>query len=208
LDQLPYFSALLLFALWLPNQLFSSDVGLLSSLNLNNKLTAKSNFAGAAIILILFDLSATGLAQASITQDTHSFAVLFITVCASILLWRVCKSIIEIENLLPQKQKDDEQRRISLSGRLPNLIYRLLLISLILAPILVSVGYVNAGQELIKSIILSLVSGISKMLTVSKSPFIKYLNSLFSDDSGSFTKAEVSSSVTISGEDSEVVIIS
>jgi small-conductance mechanosensitive channel len=77
-------------------------------------------------------------------------------VCASILLWRVCKSIIEIENLLPQKQKDDEQRLISLSGRLPNLIYRFLLISLILAPILVSVGYVNAGQELIKSIILSL----------------------------------------------------
>ena len=156
LDQLPYFSALLLFALWLPNQLFSSDVGLLSSLNLNNKLTAKSNFAGAAIILILFDLSGTGLAQASIAQDTHSFAVLLITVFASIILWRVCKSISEIENLLPEKQKEDEQRRISLSRRLPNLIYRLLLTSLILGPILVSAGYVNAGLELTKSTILSL----------------------------------------------------
>ena len=156
LDQIPYFSALLLFALWLPNQLFSSDVGLLSSLNLNNKLTAKSNFAGAAIILILFDLSGTGLAQASIAQDTHSFAVLLITVFASIILWRVCKSISETENLLPEKQKEDEQRRISLSRRLPNLIYRLLLTSLILGPILVSAGYVNAGLELTKSTILSL----------------------------------------------------
>ena len=156
LDQLPFFSALLLFALWLPKQLFSSDVGLLSSLNLNNKLTAKSNFAGAAIILILFDLSGTGLAQASIAQDTHSFAVLLITLFASIILWRVCKSISEIENLLPEKQKEDEQRRISLSRRLPNLIYRLLLTSLILAPILVSAGYVNAGLELTKSTILSL----------------------------------------------------
>ena len=156
LDQVPYFSALLLFALWLPNQLFSSDVGLFSSLNLNNKLTAKSNFAGAAIILILFDLSGTGLAQASIAQDTHSFAVLLITLFASIILWRVCKSISEIENLLPEKQKEDEQRRISLSRRLPNLIYRLLLTSLILAPILVSAGYVNAGLELTKSTILSL----------------------------------------------------
>ena len=156
LDQLPYFSALLLFALWLPNQLFSSDVGLLSSLNLNNKLTAKSNFAGAAIILILFDLSGTGLAQASIAQDTHSFAVLLITLFASIILWRVCKSISETESLLPEKQKEDEQRRISLSRRLPNLIYRLLLTSLILGPILVSAGYVNAGLELTKSTILSL----------------------------------------------------
>ena len=156
LDQIPYFSALLLFALWLPNQLFSSDVGLFSSLNLNNKLTAKSNFAGAAIILILFDLSGTGLAQASIAQDTHSFAVLLITLFASIILWRVCKSISEIENLLPEKQKEDEQRRISLSRRLPNLIYRLLLTSLILGPILVSAGYVNAGLELTKSTILSL----------------------------------------------------
>ena len=156
LDQLPYFSALLLFALWLPNQLFSSDVGLFSSLNLNNKLTAKSNFAGAAIILILFDLSGTGLAQASIAQDTHSFAVLLITVFASIILWRVCKSISETESLLPEKQKEDEQRRISLSRRLPNLIYRLLLTSLILGPILVSAGYVNAGLELTKSTILSL----------------------------------------------------
>jgi small-conductance mechanosensitive channel len=156
LDQVPYFSALLLFALWLPNQLFSSDVGLFSSLNLNNKLTAKSNFAGAAIILILFDLSGTGLAQASIAQDTHSFAVLLITLFASIILWRVCKSISEIENLFPEKQKEDEQRRISLSRRLPNLIYRLLLTSLILAPILVSAGYVNAGLELTKSTILSL----------------------------------------------------
>ena len=156
LDQIPYFSALLLFALWLPNQLFSSDVGLFSSLNLNNKLTAKSNFAGAAIILILFDLSGTGLAQASIAQDTHSLAVLFITVFASIILWRVCKSISETESLLPEKQKEDEQRRISLSRRLPNLIYRLLLTSLILAPILVSAGYVNAGLELTKSTILSL----------------------------------------------------
>ena len=156
LDQIPYFSALLLFALWLPNQLFSSDFGLLSSLNLNNKLTAKSNFAGAAIILILFDLSGTGLSQASIAQDTHSFAVLLITLFASIILWRVCKSISEIENLLPEKQKEDEQRRISLSRRLPNLIYRLLLTSLILAPILVSAGYVNAGLELTKSTILSL----------------------------------------------------
>ncbi|MDA9612729.1 DUF3772 domain-containing protein [Paracoccaceae bacterium] len=156
LDQLPYFSALLLFTLWLPNQLFSSDVGLFSSLNLNNKLTAKSNFAGAAIILILFDLSGTGLSQASIAQDTHSFAVLLITLFASIILWRVCKSISEIENLLPEKQKEDEQSRISLLRRLPNLIYRLLLTSLILAPILVSAGYVNAGLELTKSTILSL----------------------------------------------------
>jgi small-conductance mechanosensitive channel len=156
LDQLPYFSVLLLFSLWLPNQLFSSDVGFFSSLNLNYKITANFNFAGAAIILILFDLSATGLAQASISQDTHSFAILLITVFASIILWRVCRSIIEIENSLLQKQKDDDERRISLSRRLPNLIYRLLLISLILAPILVSVGYVNAGQELTKSTILSL----------------------------------------------------
>ena len=154
--QLPYFSALLLFALWIPKQLFSGDVGLLSSLNLNNKLTAKSNFAGAAIILILFDLSGTGLAQASIAQDTHSFAVLLITLFASIILWRVCKSISETESLLPEKQKEDEQRRISLSRRLPNLIYRLLLTSLILGPILVSAGYVNAGLELTKSTILSL----------------------------------------------------
>ena len=36
LDQLPYFSAVLLFALWLPKQLFSGDVGFLSSLNLSN----------------------------------------------------------------------------------------------------------------------------------------------------------------------------
>ncbi|MCH1413305.1 MAG: DUF3772 domain-containing protein [Rhodobacteraceae bacterium] len=156
LDQLPYFSVLLLFSLWLPNQLFGSDVGFFSSLDLNNKVTANSNFSGAAIILILFDLSATGLSQASITQDTHSFAILLITLFASIILWRVCKSIIEIENLLPQKQKGDEQRRTSLSRRLPNLIYWLLLISLILAPILVSVGYVNAGQELTRATILSL----------------------------------------------------
>jgi small-conductance mechanosensitive channel len=131
-------------------------VGFLSSLNLNNKATTSSNFAGAAIVLILFDLSATGLAQTSITQDTYSFAVLIITILASLILWRVCKSIIEIENLLSQKQDDDEQFKISFSRRLPNLIHRLLLVSLFLAPILVSVGYINAGQELTKSVILSL----------------------------------------------------
>ena len=156
LDQLPYFSALLLFALWIPKQLFSGDVGFLSSLNLNKKVTASSNFSGAAIVLILFDLSTTGLTQASITQDTHSFAVLIITVLASLILWRVYKSIIEIENLLSQKQDDDEKFRISFARRLPNLIHRLLLVSLFLAPVLVSVGYVNAGQELTKSVILSL----------------------------------------------------
>ena len=156
LDQLPYFSAILLFALWLPKQLFSGDVGFLSSLNLSNEVTTSSNFAGAAIILIFFDLSATGLAQTSITQDTYSFAVLIITILASLILWRVCKSIKEIENLLSQKQEDDEQFRINFSRRLPNLIYRFLLVSLFLAPILVSVGYVNAGQELTKSVILSM----------------------------------------------------
>ena len=156
LDQLPYFSAILLFALWIPKQLFSGDVGFLSSLNLSNEVTTSSNFAGAAIILIFFDLSATGLAQTSITQDTYSFAVLIITILASLILWRVCKSIKEIENLLSQKQEDDEQFRINFSRRLPNLIYRFLLVSLFLAPILVSVGYVNAGQELTKSVILSL----------------------------------------------------
>ena len=156
LDQLPYFSALLLFALWIPKQLFSGDVGFLSSLNLNMKITANSNFAGAAIVLILFDLSTTGLTQTSITQDTYSFAVLIITLLASLILWRVYKSIIEIENLLSQKQDDDEKFRISFARRLPNLIHRLLLVSLFLAPVLVSVGYVNAGQELTKSVILSL----------------------------------------------------
>ena len=156
LDQLPYFSALLLFALWIPKQLFSGDVGFLSSLNLNKKVTASSNFSGAAIVLILFDLSTTGLTQTSITQDTYSFAVLIITLLASLILWRVYKSIIEIENLLSQKQDDDEKFRISFARRLPNLIHRLLLVSLFLAPVLVSVGYVNAGQELTKSVILSL----------------------------------------------------
>ena len=156
LDQLPYFSALLLFALWIPKQLFSGDVGFLSSLNLSKKVTASSNFAGAAIVLILFDLSTTGLTQTSITQDTYSFAVLIITLLASLILWRVYKSILEIENLLSQKQDDDEKFRISFARRLPNLIHRLLLVSLFLAPVLVSVGYVNAGQELTKSVILSL----------------------------------------------------
>ena len=156
LDQLPYFSAILLFALWLPKQLFSGDVGFLSSLNLSKKVTTSSNFAGAAIILIFFDLSATGLAQTSITQDTYSFAVLIITIFASLILWRVCKSIKEIENLLSQKQEDDEQYRINFSRRLPNLIYRFLLVSLFVAPLLVSIGYVNAGQELTKSVILSM----------------------------------------------------
>ena len=156
LDQLPYFSALLLSALWIPKQLFSGDVGFLSSLNLNKQVTASSNFAGAAIVLILFDLSTTGLTQTSITQDTYSFAVLIITLLASLILWRVYKSIIEIENLLAQKQDDDEKFRISFARRLPNLIHRLLLVSLFLAPVLVSVGYVNAGQELTKSVILSL----------------------------------------------------
>ena len=93
LDQLPYFSAILLFALWLPKQLFGGDVGFLSSLNLSNEVTSSSNFAGAAIILIFFDLSATGLAQTSINQDSYSFAVLIITILASLILWRVCKSI-------------------------------------------------------------------------------------------------------------------
>lgn len=156
LDQLPYFSALLLFTLWIPKQLFSGEVGFLSSLNLNNQVTTSSNFAGAAIVLILFDLGETGLSQTSITQDTHSFVVLMVTVLASTILWRVCKSIIEIENLLSQNQDDDEQFKISFSRRLSNLIHRLLLVSLFLSPILVSVGYVNAGQELTKSVILSL----------------------------------------------------
>ena len=156
LDQVPYFSALLLFSLWLPKQLFSGEVGFLSSLNLNNQVANSSNFAWAAIILILFDLSATGLAQTSINQDTYSFAVLIITILASLILWRVCKSIKEIESLLSQKQVDDEKLRISFSRRLPNIIHHLLLLSLFLAPILVAVGYVNAGQELTKSVILSL----------------------------------------------------
>ena len=156
LDQLPYFSALFLFALWIPKQLFSGDVGFLSSLNLNKQVTSSSNFAGAAIVLILFDLSATGLAQTSITQDTYSFAVLIITMSASLILWRVCKSIREIESLFAQKQVDDDQFRISFYRRLPNLIHRFLLLSLFLAPILVAVGYVNAGQELTRSVILSL----------------------------------------------------
>ena len=69
---------------------------------------------------------------------------------------QVYKSIIEIENLLSQKQDDDDKFRISFARRLPNLIRRLLLVSLFLAPVLVSVGYVNAGQELTKSVILSL----------------------------------------------------
>ena len=156
LDQLPYFGALLLFALWLPKQLFSGEVGFLSSLNLNKTITSNINFAGAALILILFDLCSTGLAQKSITVDTHSFAVLIVTILASTILWRVRKSIIEIENLLLQDQKDDEQFRISFSHRFPNLIHKILLVSLFLAPLLVSVGYVNAGQELTKSIILTL----------------------------------------------------
>ena len=156
LDQVPYFSALLLFALWIPKQLFSGDVGFLSSLNLNNQVANSSNFAWAAIILILFDLSATGLAQTSINQDTYSFAVLIITILASLILWRVCKSIKEIEGLLAEKQLDDEKFRINFSRRLPNFIYRLALLSLFLAPILVAVGYVNAGQELTRSAILSL----------------------------------------------------
>ena len=156
LDQLPYFGALLLFALWLPKQLFSGDVGFLSSLNLSNKVTTNSNFAGAAVVLIFFDLTATGLSQSSINQDTYSFAVLIVTILAGLILWRVCTSIKEIENLISQKQKDDEQFRVSFSRRFPNLIYRLLFISIFLAPILVAVGYVNAGQELTKSIILSL----------------------------------------------------
>ena len=156
LDQLPYFAALLLFALWIPKQLFSGEVGFLSSLNLNKTITSNTNFAGAALILILFDLCSTGLAQKSITVDTHSFAVLIVTILASTILWRVRKSIIEIENLLLQDQKDDEQFRISFSHRFPNLIHKILLVSLFLAPLLVSVGYVNAGQELTKSIILTL----------------------------------------------------
>ena len=156
LDQLPYFGALFLFALWLPKQLFSGEVGFLSSLNLNKTITSNINFAGAALILILFDLCSTGLAQKSITVDTHSFAVLIVTILASTILWRVRKSIIEIENLLLQDQKDDEQFRISFSHRFPNLIHKILLVSLFLAPLLVSVGYVNAGQELTKSIILTL----------------------------------------------------
>ena len=156
LDQLPYFGALLLFSLWLPKQLFSGEVGFLSSLNLNKTITSNTNFAGAALILILFDLCSTGLAQKSITVDTHSFAVLIVTILASAILWRVRKSIIEIENLLLQDQKDDEQFRISFSHRFPNLIHKILLVSLFLAPLLVSVGYVNAGQELTKSIILTL----------------------------------------------------
>ena len=143
LDQVPYFSALLLFSLWLPKQLFSGEVGFLSSIKYENHLANGYNFAWAAIILILFDLSTTGLAQTSINQDTYSFVILIITILASLILWRACKSIKEIESLLAQKQLDDEKFRINFSRRLPNFIYRLLLFSMFLAPLLVAVGYVS-----------------------------------------------------------------
>ncbi|MGB0813607.1 MAG: DUF3772 domain-containing protein [Paracoccaceae bacterium] len=156
LDQLPYFSALFLFALWLPKHLFSGDVGFLSSLNLNSKLTTNSNFGAAALVLILFDLTSTGLAQSSIDGDANAFATLIITLMASFILWRICKSITGIETLFAENKNVSEQFSSNFSSRLTYLINRFLLVSLFLAPVLVAVGYVNAGRELTQSVILSL----------------------------------------------------
>ncbi|NCX87387.1 MAG: DUF3772 domain-containing protein, partial [Rhodobacteraceae bacterium] len=156
LDQLPYFSALFLFALWLPKHLFSGDVGFLSSLNLNSKLTTNSNFGAAALVLILFDLTSTGLAQTSIDGDANAFATLIITLMASFILWRICKSITGIETLFVENKNVSEQFSSNFSSRLTYLINRFLLVALFLAPILVAVGYVNAGRELTQSVILSL----------------------------------------------------
>jgi len=156
LDQLPYFSALFLFALWLPKHLFSGETGFLSSLNLHSKIKANSNFGAAALVLILFDLTSTGLAQSSIDVDANAFATLIITFMASFILWRICKSITGIEALFSENQNVNEQFSSTFSSRLTYLINRFLLFALILAPVLVAVGYINAGRELIQSAILSL----------------------------------------------------
>ena len=155
LDQLPYFGALILFALWLPKHLFSGQVGFLSSLNLDSKITIKFNFGVAALVLILFDLTSTGLAQSSIDIGSNAFATLVITLMASFILWRIFKSITGIEILFAEKQNVNEQFSSVFSRRLIYLINRFLFISLILAPILVAVGYVNAGRELTQSVILT-----------------------------------------------------
>ena len=139
LDQLPYFSALFLFALWLPKHLFSGDVGFLSSLNLNSKLTTKSNFGAAALVLILFDLTSTGLAQTSIDGDANAFATLIITLMASFILWRICKSTTGIETLFVENKNAKEQFSSNFSSRLTYLINRFLLVALFLAPVLVAV---------------------------------------------------------------------
>ena len=155
LDQLPYFGALILFALWLPKHLFGGQVGFLSSLNLESKITTKFNFGVAAFVLILFDLTSTGLAQSSIDIGSNAFATLVITLMASFILWRIFKAIAGIEILFAEKQNANEQFSSVFSRRLIYLINRFLFISLILAPILVAVGYVNAGRELTQSVILT-----------------------------------------------------
>ena len=155
LDQLPYFGALILFALWLPKHLSSGQVGFLSSLNLDSKITMKFNFGVAALVLILFDLTSTGLAQSSIDIGSNAFATLVITLMASFILWRIFKAIAGIEILFAEKQNANEQFSSVFSRRLIYLINRFLFISLILAPILVAVGYVNAGRELTQSVILT-----------------------------------------------------
>ena len=155
LDQLPYFGALILFALWLSKHLFSGQVGFLSSLNLDSKITIKFNFGVAALVLILFDLTSTGLAQSSIDIGSNAFATLMITLMASFILWRIFKAIAGIEILFAEKQNANEQFSSVFSRRLIYLINRFLFISLILAPILVAVGYVNAGRELTQSVILT-----------------------------------------------------
>ncbi|NDG54256.1 MAG: DUF3772 domain-containing protein, partial [Flavobacteriia bacterium] len=155
LDQLPYFGALILFALWLPKHLFSGQVGFLSSLNSDSKITTKFNFGVAALVLILFDLTSTGLAQSSIDIGSNAFATLVITLMASFILWRIFNSITGIEILIAEKQNVNKQFSSVFSRRLIYLINRFLFISLILAPILVAVGYVNAGRELTQSVILT-----------------------------------------------------
>ena len=155
LDQLPYFGALILFALWLSKHLFSGQAGFLSSLNLDSKITIKFNFGVAALVLILFDLTSTGLAQSSIDIGSNAFATLMITLMASFILWRIFKAIAGIEILFAEKQNANEQFSSVFSRRLIYLINRFLFISLILAPILVAVGYVNAGRELTQSVILT-----------------------------------------------------
>ena len=155
LDQLPYFGAIILFALWLSKHLFSGQVGFLSSLNLDSKITIKFNFGVAALVLILFDLTSTGLAQSSIDIGSNAFATLMITLMASFILWRIFKAIAGIEILFAEKQNANEQFSSVFSRRLIYLINRFLFISLILAPILVAVGYVNAGRELTQSVILT-----------------------------------------------------
>ena len=131
-------------------------MGFLSSLNLNSKLTTNSNFGAAALVLILFDLTSTGLAQTSIDGDANAFATLIITLMASFILWRICKSITGIESLFAENKSVSEQFSSNFSSRLTYLTNRFLLVSLFLAPVLVAVGYVNAGRELTQSVILSL----------------------------------------------------